>query len=149
MMTPAMAHDDPAVSPLFGKTLAALSKCAKAQLSAAQLRITFDQYVLLAALSDHEALTQSELADLLGRDKSAVLRQIDYLEEEGFVTRVADPDDRRKKTLVLTRSGLQVHAKARALVESIMSEALHGIPSHDMRTFTRVLARMQEALNSR
>ena len=75
--------------------------------------------------------------------------QIDYLEEEGFVTRVADPDDRRKKTLVLTRSGLQVHAKARALVESIMSEALHGIPSHDMRTFTRILARMQEALNNR
>ncbi|OJH39074.1 MarR family winged helix-turn-helix transcriptional regulator [Cystobacter ferrugineus] len=108
--------------------------------------ITFDQYVLLAALSDTEAPTQSDLADLLGRDKSAVLRQIDHLEEEGLVTRVADPDDRRKKTLVLTRSGSQVHAKARALVESIMGEALHGISSQDIQTLTRVLTRIQEAL---
>lgn len=141
-----MAHSPPAVASLFGKTLAALSKRAKARLSASELPITFDQYVLLAALSDTESPTQSELADLLGRDKSAVLRQLDHLEEEGLVTRVADPNDRRKKTLGITRSGLQVHAKARALVESIMDEALHGISSQDMQTLTRIVTRIQQAL---
>lgn len=126
------------------QTLAALGKCIRARLSAEQLPITPDQYALLDALIVHGALTQAELAELYDRDRSVVLRQTDHLEEERLVSRVADAEDRRKKTLGLTRQGRQVRDQAQVLTEAFMREVLGGLPPGDVETFQRVLRTMKD-----
>lgn len=139
-----MAEDSTEVFSQLLQTLAALGKCIRARLSAEQLSITPDQYALLNALIVHGALTQAELAELYDRERSVVFRQTDHLEEEQLVSRVADTDDRRKKTLGLTRKGRQVHDQAQALTGTFMLELLSELPATDVETFLRVLRTMRD-----
>jgi DNA-binding MarR family transcriptional regulator len=54
--------------------------------------------------------SQSQLAAELGISKQAVQQHVDELVAEGVVTRMADPDDRRGKLVILTSKGAQALA---------------------------------------
>lgn len=55
--------------------------------------------------------SQAALAVALGISKQAVQQHIDELAAEGVVRRIADPDDRRGKLVVLTAKGAQALAE--------------------------------------
>ena len=68
--------------------------------------------IVLMLLNDHHS-TGSELANLLGIKPSAMSSQLDQLEEQGLVERIA-ASDARKKSLHLTAKGkqqVQTHLK--------------------------------------
>jgi DNA-binding MarR family transcriptional regulator len=52
-----------------------------------------------------DGATGNELAEHLGVSKQAVSQMVDYLEEQGYVTRQPDPRDGRGKIVVLTARG--------------------------------------------
>jgi DNA-binding MarR family transcriptional regulator len=56
------------------------------------------------------------LADALHCDASNITGIVDRLEERGLMERVMDPDDRRRRTLVVTDEGRAVTARLRELV---------------------------------
>jgi DNA-binding MarR family transcriptional regulator len=56
------------------------------------------------------------LADALHCDASNVTGIVDRLEERDLMARVVDPDDRRRRTLVVTDEGRAVTARLRELV---------------------------------
>ena len=65
-------------------------------------------YVILVALSERpdRAMRMSEIADVLLYSRSRLTHAVARLEERGWVTRVADPTDRRGASAVLTDAGL-------------------------------------------
>jgi len=69
-------------------------------------------YPLLFIEASKGNLTQQELAGKLGCDKVQVVRIIDYLSENGYVTRVKNTSDRRKY-------GLEITEKAKSLTPEI------------------------------
>jgi len=77
---------------------ASMTRAAKQRPKASELR-------LLQVVAQHEGSRPSELAELLGVDRSLVTRQLRDLEDEGKVTVSPDPRDGRAFVAELTEQG--------------------------------------------
>jgi DNA-binding MarR family transcriptional regulator len=69
--------------------------------------------VLQLAGSPYE-MTPGELSEVVLRSSGGMTQIIDRLERAGHVARTADPSDRRRVVIALTRDGLQTTQKASA-----------------------------------
>jgi len=66
----------------------AIKKCLKDQ-AETKLKITREQFQLLKAISEKgDEVIQKDMADIMGKDKSTILRLIDSLEAKELVRRV-------------------------------------------------------------
>ena len=75
------------------------------------------RHLVLAA----EPLTLSQLAERHCCGKSNVTQLVDRLETDGFVARVADPDDRRTIRAEVTASGRAAYDRASVLLAELES----------------------------
>ena len=66
------------------------------------MRVT--QFTLLATLAQTGPLPLSALATLLGLERTTLTRNLGPLEKKGYVSRVAD-DDQRVRRIVITKKG--------------------------------------------
>lgn len=66
------------------------------------------QFSILNFLYCNPSVKQTELANSLGKKHANVVTALDELQRRGFISRVADPNDKRSKFLRLTPSGEQV-----------------------------------------
>ena len=73
------------------------------ELSQSGLEIQYPQFAILMILSKKEGLSQSEMKDIVDRDKASVSRNLNYLEEKGYVKRRAH--DGKTKLIYLTEKG--------------------------------------------
>jgi DNA-binding MarR family transcriptional regulator len=105
--------------------------------------ITMEQFAILHFLNSNNELIQQDVADFTGKDKSAILRQIDFLEENKYVVRVADQIDRRKKNLVVTKKGVELHQDFTKIDIEVGQELMDGIKKEDLETFLQVLAKIK------
>jgi DNA-binding MarR family transcriptional regulator len=67
--------------------------------------ITPGQFGVLALIEANEGLSQTQLARILGIDRSTLVGVLDKLEARGLIERGARPDDRRSHALALSRAG--------------------------------------------
>ncbi len=105
---------------------------AAAGLSVAQVKVLWN-------LEPGRAFPMRHLAALLDYDASNLSTLIDRLERQGFVERHLDADDRRVKTLVLTKHGEQARSDFwRDLVAD--PGPLAGLTEDDLRTFASLLS---------
>src|SRR6516225_6223100 len=70
--------------------------------------VTADQFVLLSALSDKDAVTQQELVRRVSSDPNTVRAMLLLLEQRGLVARNCHPTDGRARCVTLTGKGRQV-----------------------------------------
>ncbi|HEX4528116.1 MAG TPA: MarR family transcriptional regulator [Acidimicrobiia bacterium] len=85
------------------------------------LDLSLPQYRVLALLGDGSTAS-SVLARKLAVSPPTVTAVVDGLVARGLVERQADPEDRRRLTLLLTRDGKRVLAAADAAAESRLDE---------------------------
>lgn len=111
-----------------------------------EIDLTIEQFFILNILDNEDGLILRELANIVDRDKSAVLRHIDELEKSHFVTRVTDDEDKRRKILLLTKPGLKVLERARAVDNQLDNEIADEIENLEMKEFENALTRMYDFL---
>lgn len=75
------------------------------------LRVSLSEVFALGELEDAGTLTQQELADRLGLEKSTVSRLTAGLQQRGWLSRERDPANRRFYRLNLTPEGQDVIAR--------------------------------------
>jgi DNA-binding MarR family transcriptional regulator len=73
------------------------------------------------AYLDENGSRQNELTRLAGRNKQTIGAILDELEKLGYLTRVADPDDRRARLIVPTARGRQWMKLSDGIVADIES----------------------------
>ncbi len=73
-----------------------------------ELRLGFTQLAALYVLAEGRTTTVSDLADGIGRSPSATSRLVDGLVRRRLVERRPEREDRRQRTLLLTRRGRAV-----------------------------------------
>jgi DNA-binding MarR family transcriptional regulator len=112
------------------------------------INLTIEQYFILNILDNEDGLILQELAEIVDRDKSAVLRHIDGLEQHHFVTRVQDDADKRRKLLFITKPGINVLEKARAVDQQLDEEINAEVKNIETKEFEDALAKMYQFLNS-
>jgi MarR family transcriptional regulator for hemolysin len=127
----------------MGSALNAIGKKMRTGFSTEKIVIQPSQFGLLVYISKDKDVIQTELASLLDRDKSAVLREIDILEENGLVRRVNDAVDRRKKFVIITDKGKKVLKHGTLLIDKMMNELLDGLPENEKEIFYKVLVHLE------
>jgi DNA-binding MarR family transcriptional regulator len=80
-----------------------------ANASLARFGVTADQFVLLAALAEANALTQQDLARRVCSDASTVRAMLQLLENQGLVARGPHPSDGRARSVTLTPRGRRAY----------------------------------------
>lgn len=105
-----------------------------------EIKISPEQFGLLHAISiKEEEVIQKDMAEMMGKDKSAILRLIDTLEEKELVRRVTDVKDRRKNYLMVTKVGYRVLDQYMIVVHELMEKIQHGLTHNEIDTFHKVV----------
>jgi DNA-binding MarR family transcriptional regulator len=86
--------------------------------------------------------TQAALAAAIGADKTRIIRTLDDLQDDGYIERRPDPDDRRVRLLAITDTGRRVKDAVQDEIQRGEERWLGELTVEDRRTFLRVLERM-------
>ncbi len=135
---------------LFGqillKTMLAVRNKLEQSLQNEGFDISFDKVALMKVLTLKDEVIQQDLADVMKRHKSTVLRTIDGLEKKKLVVRVPDPADRRKNTIILTKAGQELVKKFDAIEKKVNDKLIKGFTAAELKTFEAQLKKIQEAV---
>lgn len=106
------------------------------------LGLTRTQWLVLAHLFRQDGQTQSELATELEMERAPLGRIIDRLEEHNWITRTADPKDRRVNRVQLTNK-FEPHKDDLLLAaEKLYETAFADISTEDLE---RMIDNLQKA----
>jgi MarR family transcriptional regulator for hemolysin len=86
--------------------------------------------------------TQTELARLVGLDKTTLVVTLDELEAEGLAERRPSPDDRRAHVIAVTKAGERKVREAERIVTGVHSDVLAALPERDRSIFIDALNRL-------
>ncbi|MBL6749511.1 MAG: MarR family transcriptional regulator [Nevskia sp.] len=110
------------------------------------LGVTRAQWWVLAHLSRHDGMMQTELADVLDVGKASLGTLIERLEAGGWVERRADPSDKRAKRVFLARSGQQLVRKMTLEENRFNDRILNELNGADREQLIRLLSKIKHAL---
>ena len=108
--------------------------------------LTAEQYSLLSKLWKCNGCIQQHLADACKRDRSAVTRMIDILENKNMVIRIPDKNDRRVKTVYLTKKGENMEAKANECLRKATDILFDGFSKDEITLLNNYFQRISENL---
>ncbi|MGC2203748.1 MAG: MarR family transcriptional regulator [Stellaceae bacterium] len=113
------------------------------------LRLTRGQCRVLGYLARNEGINQAGLADLLEIKPMTLVRQLDRMEEDGWIERKPQPGDRRARRLVLTDKARPILARILALSNEVRTEAFAGLSREEGRRLIELLGRVHANLSER
>jgi DNA-binding MarR family transcriptional regulator len=109
--------------------------------------VTADQFVVLCALAESEALTQRELVERTSSDHNTLRAMLVLLERRGLVERRPHPTDGRARRVLLTSEGRRVHRKLWRHSESLRLEMLEQLSGQEVETLVALLRRLATAMD--
>ena len=98
----------------------------------------------VVAVAESEPVRTTALAAHVGVDPSTMSRHITVLDQAGYVTRAADPDDGRAQAVSLTAAGRAVMEQARAARHDLITNVLAEWDDADRRHVAALLARLAD-----
>ena len=108
--------------------------------------VTADQFVVLSALADADAVIQQELVRRINSDPNTVRAMLLLLEGRGLVARGRHPADGRARCVTLTGKGRQVFRKLWARSEPLRARLLAAFRPEEVTALVGLLRRVAEAL---
>ena len=118
----------------------AVYRCSR--ISAADLQSCHYAYILVVCRMPGSS--QEDLARELCVNKSTVARNINYLEEKGYVARSPLPQDKRQYSVYPTQKAQSILPQIRVASLEWMTLLSEGISRDELEIFDSVLQRMQE-----
>ena len=100
-------------------------------------------YAFVLAICREPGRSQEEIAKDLCINKSTVTRNLNYLEEKGYIDRKSLPNDKRQFSVFPTEKMLSVLPEVKKASMEWMSLLSEGIPEQELKIFNSVLESMQ------
>ncbi len=100
-------------------------------------------YAFVLAICREPGRSQEELARELCVNKSTVARNLNYLNEKGYVSRNPLPNDKRQFSVFPTDKMLAVLPEVKSASKEWMNLLSEGIEQTELEVFNSVLERMQ------
>ncbi len=97
------------------------------------------QWSILAILSNHDGLSQSQISSQLEIEKSTAGRLIDQVEKNGWIERRPIAGDRRLWGIHLTGQARQLLAQVERVVLDTRTEMLHGLSAEQQKSLLEML----------
>ena len=98
-------------------------------------------FCVLSAALDAE-YTQTQLAGMIGLDKTTMVVTVDDLERLGLAERVPSPTDRRARVIKVTDAGRDRLAEGQQLIQRVQADVLDALPAAERETFVDCLAQL-------
>ncbi len=114
-----------------------------------RLGLTRTQCRTLGRVARNEGINQAGLADLLEIRPMTLVRQIDRMEEAGWIERRPDPADRRARRLFLTAKARPIIGRILNVANETRDEALARIAPAEAETLIALLRRVHATLSER
>lgn len=114
---------------------------------AAAFGVTTTQYGVLVILRACEGLDQIGLSKKVGLDRSTTGLVVKKLESDGLVVRVEDPEDRRRKIIVLTAKGERKLEGLRPAAARSQATALSAFTPEEATQFLALLGKFVNKFN--
>jgi DNA-binding MarR family transcriptional regulator len=87
-------------------------------------------------------LTQKDLGQEVGIDKTTLVVTLDELERQGLARRATSSTDRRARVICVTEAGARKVAEGQAIVESVQRDVLAALPAEERKAFLSALRRL-------
>ncbi len=108
--------------------------------------VTADQFVLLSALADADAVNQQELVRRISSDPNTVRAMLLLLEGRGLVARDRHPADGRARSVTLTAKGRQVFRRLWRKSEPLRQRLLTAFRPDEVVALVGHLHRVADAM---
>lgn len=102
--------------------------------------------IMLALREWTGAQPQKKLVETLGMDPGALTRQVQQLEQAGWIARSVDERDNRLTNVVLTEAGRQEIEKALPARNAFLSSTMEGLPDDKLRALRETLTLFEERI---
>ena len=104
--------------------------------------LTQTQFASLAKLYEVGPCSQNHLGRLIFLDAATIKGVVDRLSLRGFVTASNDPNDKRRRAVVLTEEGRKVTEAAIKVATQITADTLLPLTEEERRTIARLLKKL-------
>jgi DNA-binding MarR family transcriptional regulator len=105
-------------------------------------QLTPTQFATLAKIHDEGTVSQNKLGRLTAMDPATMQGVIARLLDRGFISRAADPGDRRRSLLRLTEAGRVAFLESAPNGKLISKETLAPLDAKERATFLRLLSKL-------
>jgi len=113
----------------------------------AKADVSFGQFVHLEKLWENDGPTQAELSRAVGIETASSTTILDELERRAFVTRVRNPQDRRKINVYLTDAGRALEPVLLERARAVNLQAKTGLNHQQVEQLFALLETVTDALN--
>jgi len=110
-------------------------------------KLSAPEWRTIAVLGQHGAMSANSVITQTTMDKVRVSRAVAKLLKSGYITRDADPEDRRRAILALTATGADLYRLIVPLVQDVEAEILATLSAEDRSGLERALARIEAYLD--
>ena len=118
------------------------------RLKGAGVALSLTQVRVLASLIRKDGRTQTELALAVGLERAPLGRIIDKMEGAGWLTRQADPQDRRVWRVYLTKRIDEIRPVLAACARDMFQQAFKGVAPQDADQRLTVLSKLKANLST-
>ncbi len=129
---------------LLNKTLRIFKSQITSEFKNQGIELTFEQFVMLRMLYANCDMIQQDLAHVMQKDKSIIVRQMNGLLDEKYVDRLTNTEDKRKKNLTLTNKGIEILEKIKTISNDLSDKLLSGVTESEYEIFKKVMLKIQE-----
>ena len=108
-----------------------------------ELDLSFVHAAVIGGIGTFGPIAARDLATLLTMHEGQLSRTMGELVEKGWVDRMADPADSRRKMLMLTKAGKRLYRQVIAVQDRREERFLSGISNEDWENFLATLSRIR------
>ncbi|HUI89126.1 MAG TPA: MarR family transcriptional regulator [Anaerolineales bacterium] len=105
--------------------------------------LSVPQFRTLTFINRNPEASLSHLADHLGLTLPSTSKLVDGLVNQKIITRRESKEDRRRLTLVLTKSGEDILRAARDAAQNHLKDVLHELSAEELSTILRAMNLLQ------
>jgi len=109
--------------------------------------LTAEQYVILKAINENAQISPSQLADILGKNKTTITRMIDTLVKNDFILRENHQFDRRSHTLLYTTKASELMTQLIPITDQFIGKIRGKFKPQEPQQFLSVLSELRSMGN--
>src|SRR5580704_6324045 len=115
---------------------------------AREIELTLPQCKVLGHLSRNEGISQARLAELTDTDPMTLVRTLDRMQQDQWIERRLDPEDRRAHRLYLREAAKPIVNRMWKIAEQCRQEAMSSLSPEEREQLIALLERVHGTLSA-
>lgn len=109
--------------------------------------ITPEHWAVLNCLWEKEGISQTEIAEIVVKDKTNLTRILDIMERNALISRQDHESDRRSYRIFLTKKAWTVKDRLISIAQEVSKQASRGLSAEEEREIVRLMGVISDNLS--